>query len=66
MVFRKTPPAIIRKSLVILAAKVARISSKQFMGPSYLLFIDEKREPLEYNVCSFGINEPEELMNLWN
>jgi hypothetical protein len=33
MVFRKTPPAIIRKSLVILAAKVARISSKQFMGP---------------------------------
>jgi hypothetical protein len=31
-----------------------------------MLFMDEKREPLEYNVCSFGINEPEELMNLWN
>jgi hypothetical protein len=33
MVFRKTPSAIIRKSLVILAEKVARTSSKQVMGP---------------------------------
>ena len=36
MVFRKTPPAIIRKFPVILAAKVARISSKHVMGPFLL------------------------------